>query len=589
MHRISWVKIQNYRSCISAEFPLSDFTPLVGYNNGGKSNLLAAIVWFIKPKSLSEDDFNDSEDPVEVEAVIEGVSEDVLGLLDPAHRKKIEPLCTGSCIRLKRTQTKPNASVKSITLHIWNQAKADKPAEAWDVTPTGIPEAIQALFPEPIQVGAMEDSAEDVTKSKTSSTIGGLLAEIIKPIEKAHGEALRNTLAQLQSKLDAEGSERPAELVEFDREATEAVEDLFPGISVRLHIPTPEVDVLLKSGTIIAYEGADGRDVTSLGHGAQRAIQMALIRYLAEMKADGGGGGARRLLVIEEPELYLHPQAIEQVRIALKRLSMGAYQVLLATHSPLTIGHEDVANTLLIRKTPQAGTHARRTIKQAVEGAFQDAPSQARMIFSLTNSSQVLFSDRVLLAEGKTEELLLPRLFEAVRNRTLPLERTALVCTGSVDDIPKCLRIFAALDLPSKAVVDLDFAFRGAVRAEYIAADDEDLIACKAVLARLSPLQGFALDDAGLPKKGGPVPPSEAFALMACDVEAAPRVGRLHDKLLGRQVWLWQKGSIENHLGIEGKNENAWADFSSELATKGYEAVVADADGIKAMFEWVCE
>jgi len=210
------------------------------------------------------------------------------------------------------------------------------------------------------------------------------------------------------------------------------------------------------------------------------------------------------------------------------------------------------------------------------------------MIFSLTNSSQVLFSDRVLLAEGKTEELLLPRLFEAVRKRTLPLERTALVCTGSVDDYPKCLRILAALDLPAKAVADVDFAFRGAVRAGFIAAGDEDVVACKAVLARLTQTHGVILDDAGLPKKGGPISPSEAFALMARDDMAVPHVGRLHDKLLGRQIWLWRKGSIEDHIGIDGKNEDAWADFASAVAARGYEAVVADADGLSAMFEWVC-
>ena len=59
MQRLSRIQIQNYRSCKDTSFPLDDFTPLVGYNNGGKSNILSVIKWLLKPSALSERDFND--------------------------------------------------------------------------------------------------------------------------------------------------------------------------------------------------------------------------------------------------------------------------------------------------------------------------------------------------------------------------------------------------------------------------------------------------------------------------------------------------------------------------------------------------
>ncbi|MFB8830659.1 AAA family ATPase [Azotobacter sp. CWF10] len=56
--RISNVQIKNFKSCIDTELRLSGFTPLVGYNNAGKSNCLSAIQWLLRKTSLTEADFS---------------------------------------------------------------------------------------------------------------------------------------------------------------------------------------------------------------------------------------------------------------------------------------------------------------------------------------------------------------------------------------------------------------------------------------------------------------------------------------------------------------------------------------------------
>jgi|GEM_PF-4055624 AAA15 family ATPase/GTPase len=43
MHRLSQVRIQNYKSIKDLDLKLTDYTPLVGYNNAGKSNILEAM------------------------------------------------------------------------------------------------------------------------------------------------------------------------------------------------------------------------------------------------------------------------------------------------------------------------------------------------------------------------------------------------------------------------------------------------------------------------------------------------------------------------------------------------------------------
>jgi hypothetical protein len=71
----------------------------------------------------------------------------------------------------------------------------------WQNNPAGIDNAIKDLFPEPIHIGAMEISEEDVTKLSTTSTIGKLLAEIIGPLEQQYGQQLNQALDGLKEIL----------------------------------------------------------------------------------------------------------------------------------------------------------------------------------------------------------------------------------------------------------------------------------------------------------------------------------------------------------------------------------------------------
>jgi len=43
MHHLTDISIRNFRSCQKVDLALSYCTPIVGYNNAGKSNIMAAI------------------------------------------------------------------------------------------------------------------------------------------------------------------------------------------------------------------------------------------------------------------------------------------------------------------------------------------------------------------------------------------------------------------------------------------------------------------------------------------------------------------------------------------------------------------
>ena len=592
MHGISEIKIQNYKSCHEVDLVLSDFTPLVGYNNGGKSNILESIKWLLKSSVLKDGDFYEPTLPVLISGKIIGVTEEILDNLIPKHKNRIEPYLLDSCLRIRRKQSNPGGTAKNISLEIRNPAIEDEQADnAWDTNPTGIDSAIKAIFPEPIEIGAMENATEDVGKSKAGTTIGKLISEIMAPIEQQHGAAINEALEGIRSRLEAEGANRAQELNDFDQQANEKLQDLFPGLQVRLHVPAPEIKELFKSGTIkIIEEGVDiCRDVQALGHGAQRSIQMALVRYLADIKSKSNQNPIRTLLLIDEPELYLHPQATEHVRLALKSLSSEGYQVIFTTHSPLMINANDIGTTLIVRKNENNQSYSKKRLADAINEVVADAPSQTQTLFELSNSSQILFSNKVVVAEGRTEQRLLPEIYHLIHDTTLSADKTALVSPGGTGNTSKCMKILAAMEIPAKAVVDLDYAFRGAVSSNLLPNDDEDIVVCRGLFADMAQNHDFHLAEDGFPRKGGEINSPAAFVLLANQPGAKDHIENLHQKLKKHNIWLWKNGAIEEYLGIEGKKEKVWAAYKVRLHQDGCEATLNDFEGTKALIDWIKE
>ena len=396
-------------------------------------------------------------------------------------------------------------------------------------------------------------------------------------------------MSGLKDLLEADGIARAPELNAFDTAVNQKIDAFFPDVNVKIHVPTPELKDVFSKGTIKVYEQQlpIGRDVGSLGHGAQRSIQMALIQHLAQIKRANQNNLTTTLLLIDEPELYLHPQAIEIVRVALKFLSTQGYQVIFSTHTALMLTHEDVANAVLVRKNNQVGTHRRQTLKAAIPQIEHDAPSQIQLLFSLTNSSNILFSERVILTEGQTEERILPKLIELISGRTLALLKYALVRQGGVDNTRKSMMVLNVMDLPTKAIVDIDYVLKNGIRDGLIQANNLDLIAIKQHLSQINVAQNITLGNDGWPQKNQIVSAAKAFQLLSAEPQIAGNIDNLHVLLLGQNIWFWKRGTIEAHLGITSKNEQAWSAFVNQIIQNPWQGVVADSQSIQDCINWI--
>lgn len=576
MLKLQKVEIQNFRSCKSLEVQLSSFSPLVGYNNAGKSNIMDAICWVLHHGALDEGDFYDPDEPVMVTAYVEGVSEKVLDGLSEIRRERIEPFVRddGHC-RFRRYQPDPNGTKGNIELEAYRFSPDEEEEQEWADSTKGLNTTIQTLFPEPIEVRAMEDAAEDIGKSKSTSTIGRLIAEVLNPGTEEIADRLQIPLQALQDRLAADGNERLEALDDLDTGATEIVNEYFPGLEIRTHIPVPDAEDLFGDGTIQVIDeiSDEPQDVSAMGHGAQRSIQMALVHHLAEQSSNETEAETAKLVLVDEPELYLHPQAVESVRKSLKDLSEGNYQVVFATHSPLMIDEDDIRHATVVRKSSSEGTRVRKRVEEAFEEVFEDEnkASARKTLFSMQNASRILFSDRVLLMEGKTEKRLIPRIYEEVSGQTLREAKIALVGVGGAGIIPKCFEILSAMNMNVRALVDLDFVFEHAANKGLLKEDDADVQTCK---------KRHNDDNNGLGSAAGA---KQLVEREVADVE----IQHLHEKMREQDYWVWTGGALESHLGIDGKGESTWADFKEQLEEDGFDQAVSESESVRELIEWL--
>lgn len=556
--RLSEVTIQNFCSCHDLTVPLADFNPIVGYNNSGKSNILRAINWLLRKSVHAAHMFYDPTRPMWVSGVIENVN---LALLPPNQQLAVRPYVLGGALKVRRIQPMPGCPAGQVKVEVFDHA-----SNVWTDNPAGLDTALAVLFPEPLYVEAMENASDDIGKFGAKNTIGLLLKLVLIKIQAQNAAAvstMQNAFSQVSDLLA--GQTRMAELATFESDASSAIASFFPGLSLHLNFSTPAIEEIFKSSTVTLSDvQGNPRPITSYGHGAQRSAHMALIKLLADMtSAAGGNPGGTIVLLIDEPELCLHPQAVELLRESLLQLSRQNFQVIFSTHSPLLVGQTHALQTLMIYKDGANRTAARMKLQTAAAALAQN-PAQAEAVFSLQAASHFLFSEKVLLVEGKTEMMLIPTIYKVVHSRSYAHDKGCLISGSSSSSLLPMMQILRNVGYAPKALADLDFAFKVGVNKNLIAATDPDIVACKQWFVTNAAALNSYLGTDGLPVRQGPagvqsaLQPADFFAQMA---QAMPdEITRIAATLQAHGIWVWPAGAIEAHLGI-GKNDPARIGF----------------------------
>ena len=510
--KIKEIEINNWRSIKSVELSFQDLMIFIGQNNHGKSNILSALLLFfgeIKPQEL---DFNDQSDELFIEVVFDDLDEndkstfskyvttegtirvrktayisgsfDYKGYIQNPEEEWLQEANVKAYTTRSVAETLPiyeflpesgritQANIKfAQTEYITrNKDTLNFKYELESTNFLGLKNVAKGIFGQIYHIPAIRSATDDYV-TKESSAFGSLYSRLISEMSSSNPDWIQaknniSTLFGLLNKTDPDGNhnnKRPPELTRFEGKLSSHLSVWSAEIDVEI-IP-PNIDDVFKANTQVWVNDGVRTDINRKGHGLQRALSFALIKTIAETmreereasESEEEESASRRasnsmFFILEEPELYLHPQAQRALFDSLIVLTESGAQVALCTHSSALIDLERYKSICIVRKdSNEVGTE----IRQCIEDVFS---GNEKKDFNLSywvnpDRSELFFAKQVLLVEGATEKTVIPYI--AQKLGIFKHEYTIIDC-GSKNNIPAYCGLLNKFKIPYIAVYDRD-------------------------------------------------------------------------------------------------------------------------------------
>lgn len=275
-------------------------------------------------------------------------------------------------------------------------------------------------------------------------------------------DEMSTLVGQLNDRSEGEGSE--SELALLERSLMDEL-GVDWDVQLSVHVDPPNLNRVFELGTSILIDDGVKTGAEQKGHGLQRALVFALVKTWAAVlrKPSGDGGTVARkasdsiVFAIEEPELYLHPQAQRQLAHALAGLaSTDGHQVFLCTHSTHFVDLDQYRSIAVIsREQPCDGSGLRQCQRELFSG---DSAKEKKDRFHMASwinpdRGELFFARRVILVEGETEKVVLP--FIAQRLSCLDPTVSVIDC-GSKFNLPLYIELCEAFELDYLVIHDAD-------------------------------------------------------------------------------------------------------------------------------------
>ncbi len=236
-----------------------------------------------------------------------------------------------------------------------------------------------------------------------------------------------------------------------------------------------------KTLQIVATDPSTGSpiDLDELGEGSRNLALLALMRSFAK-NLRAAGEEASGILALEEPEIYMHPQAQRHLYSILKDLAVSGMQVIVTTHSTHFIDTEEfdsIGRVVQIpddedetlRQTKVICVSKAKLVKTCIETGVPatkcDHANIAPFYKTTSNSSlnEGFFSRALILVEGETEEMALPIWLDQL-GFNCNLKGVSIVRVNGKNQMPKYWRMFASFEIPLLILVDDDDDVTGSKR-----------------------------------------------------------------------------------------------------------------------------
>lgn len=410
--RLTKLRIKNYR-CIGAggvEIDLNDIVVLVGANNAGKSSILKAYELVMSQGStkaeLKLEDFpNNKIDPdnlpeIELHTIVYDNS---------PGEKWVKDLTAGEkLVRERWIWRKEGAPLRQG----WNVEE-----DSWsDNVPWGAPNVANSRRPEPHKVDAF-DSPEHQAKA-IKELLMQALNDRVKNLKADNGEEendyhkLINQVKILQMKIVGDAQDK---INTVNAEITKMLQQVFPDYVIDFDAkPEDNLDKtinLFKADAELLMGPADGfkSTVDRQGSGARRTLLWTAIKYISENNQVTKGGDLLtrpHVLLLDEPELCLHPSAVREACKALYGLpASGNWQVMVTTHSPVFIDFSRDNTTIVKVEKHLSGEIQGTTVFRPDRVRLDDDDKRNLKMLNLCDPyvAEFFFGGKVIIVEGDTE------------------------------------------------------------------------------------------------------------------------------------------------------------------------------------------
>lgn len=508
--KIEYVKIKNWRSIIELEFYFHDINILIGQNNHGKSNILSALLYFFGHIRHNVLDFNNKSESINIEVIFSDLNED-------DKRKFKKYLTTDGKIKVLKQGLSDGSFEYHGYLEVpdaeWlreenisNYTKREEARELplYDKLPAsgritkdafqaaqlayieehreditfnytlettnflGLKSVAQGIFGEVYYIPAVKN-ANDELAVKGNATFGQLYSRVISKLaqeNRKYGEVKDGIIAliNLLNKKKENGlinRKRPRDITLLESQIAEEMKAW--KTIIEIEVDPPEMDDIIKSGTKVWVDDGIRTDINRKGHGLQRALIFALMKswskiikedHLSAERESGLRSASDSIyFILEEPELYLHPQAQKELYESLKSISKSEAQIVLSTHSSFFIDLKYYKSIVIVNKKDiSTGTK----ILQYTEDLFTATEEQKsfNMAYWINpDRGELFFAKKVILVEGQTEKTLIP--FLAKKLGVYKHEYTLIDC-ATKDNIPSYINLLNKFKINYTAVYDKD-------------------------------------------------------------------------------------------------------------------------------------
>lgn len=506
--KIEEINIKNFRHIEDLTLKVGDMLALIGPNNVGKSSVLKAIQAFCEPKnSIPTTDFNEANDFIPIEIAVT-----FFDLTEENKDRYGSRLLNGEKLIIKKKWvngtkkpeffSKELQSVDETLAHvadnwknlrdddIWKERATDggkafrlkdeviefvnqylqshhdefEWEEGWVDNPSGLQEILTHHMPELIFVEGVVNVPEQTT-TKQGSIFTRILSLLVEEALE-NDENTRETYKRVNELVSRISQEPLGNLdrIESITELEEKLTNNMPtGMKAKFIVDATEIQFSRLIQQVAKLNVDDGipTPLENKGHGMQRAAIFSLLRTYSELRRskkveatdDGEEINLKHpyLFLVEEPELYLHPQAQKQMADSFQDLVDDGNQIIFSTHSPNLIDLSQAERVCIFNKN----INGNLIKKQLDEELFQnDERSRFKLLeYMNPHRSELFFAKRTVFVEGESDRIVLEMMgkYLEVHNSEI-----TIVETGSKYNLPFYIKLAEAFELDYAVVHDVD-------------------------------------------------------------------------------------------------------------------------------------